>query len=151
MIFFDFSLKRKEKSKNSQRKSLKIKIYKNSIKLFKNHLLEASKVNKKSIKGFKSHLLEANKKSIKGFKSHLLEANKTVHVYAQVHSSIYICIYIYTRSHFGSSNQVLTLQISPCNGSAGAAMPMLWHKVHGDRAGRGSDAEDNVRCVEENT
>ena len=87
MIFFDFSLKRKEKSKNSQRKSLKIKIYKNSIKLFKNHLLEASKVNKKSIKGFKSHLLEANKKSIKGFKSHLLEANKTVHVYAQVHSS----------------------------------------------------------------
>ena len=75
MIFFDFSLKRKEKSKNSQRKSLKIKIYKNSIKLFKNHLLEASKVNKKSIKGFKNHLLEAN---------------KTVHVYAQVHSSIYI-------------------------------------------------------------
>ena len=78
MIFFDFSLKRKEKSKNSQRKSLKIKIYKNSIKLFKNHLLEASKVNKKSIKGFKSHLLEAN---------------KAVHVYAQVHSSIYIYIY----------------------------------------------------------
>ena len=80
MIFFDFSLKRKEKSKNSQRKSLKIKIYKNSIKLFKNHLLEASKVNKKSIKGFKNHLLEAN---------------KTVHVYAQVHSSIYIYIYMY--------------------------------------------------------
>ena len=90
MIFFDFSLKRKEKSKNSQRKSLKIKIYKNSIKLFKNHLLEASKVNKKSIKGFKSHLLEANKKSIKEFKSHSLEANKTVHVHAQVYSRLHM-------------------------------------------------------------
>ena len=30
-------------------------------------------------------------KSLKGFKDHLLEANKTVHVYAQVHSSIYVC------------------------------------------------------------
>ena len=73
-------LKSKEKSKNSQRKSLKIKIYKKSIKIFENHLLEASKINKKSIKGFKNHLLEAS---------------KTVHVYAQVHSSVYIykCIY----------------------------------------------------------
>ena len=31
-----------------------------------------------------------------------------------------------------------------CNGSAGAAMPTLWHNVHGDTVGLGSDAEDNV-------
>ena len=34
--------------------------------------------------------MKIKEKSLKGFKDHLLEANKTVHVYAQVHSSIYI-------------------------------------------------------------
>ena len=36
--------------------------------------------------------MKIKEKSLKGFKDHLLEANKTVHVYAQVHSSM--CVYI---------------------------------------------------------
>ena len=42
------------------------------------------------------------------------------------------------------------IDITVCDGSAGAAMPMLWRKAHGDTVERGSDAEDNVRCVGEN-
>ena len=51
---------------------------------------KSEKIKEKSTKINKNQ-----RKIIKGIKDHLLEANKTVHVYAQVHSSIYIYIHMH--------------------------------------------------------